>query len=99
MSDTDRIPLAEALHYLPKRQGKHLTLDTLKRWVTKGVGGVRLSATKFGGRWYTTVDWIREFEERCTQQRQPTRSERPEGLRREAVERARAYLRSQGFNV
>lgn len=62
----DRLSLAEACDYLPRRNGKTPHLYTVRRWVAKGVSGtrggvVRLRAFRVGGTWFTRLVWVREF--------------------------------------
>ena len=64
--DRDMFTLAEAARRLPQRRGRNVHLLTIKRWVTKGVCGVRLSACKVGGVWYTCQAWVDEFVAACT---------------------------------
>lgn len=64
--DADLITLSEATKHFPAVDGKKIHVLTLKRRIVKGVGGVKLRATKDGRRWFTTVEWIREFREACT---------------------------------
>lgn len=61
------IPINEAPRHLPAGlNGKPVNAATIFRWRTRGVGGVKLEGRKIGGRWFTSVAWIREFIEATT---------------------------------
>jgi hypothetical protein len=47
-------------------EGRRTPADTLRSWVRRGVYGVTLQAVRRGGRWYTSAEWLAEFEERLT---------------------------------
>ena len=51
-----------------QRFGQRPSVQTVWRWVRKGVkGGIKLQAVNHGGQWHTTVDWFDEFIERQTE--------------------------------
>ena len=53
--DDELVSLSVARGWLPRAQGKKISLDTLYRWCLKGLkNGVRLEAVKIGSRWFTT---------------------------------------------
>ena len=53
---------------LPRRRGgKRPHVATFFRWVTHGVGGVRLEAIKVGGTLCTSAEAIQRFCERLTE--------------------------------
>ena len=59
------IPLAEVPKLLPARpSGRRLHVSAVYRWVSRGVGGVRLEAIKIGGTKYASVQAIQRFGER-----------------------------------
>src|SRR5262245_26472516 len=83
------ISLAQASHRCPPgRGGKKPTLSCLLRWIMQGAAGprgrVKLEAARIGGRWFTSVQALQRFIERCTPatdepagvQRSPTRRQR-----------------------
>lgn len=45
----------------PHDEVRPLHVSTLVRWITKGIGGVRLEAEKCGGRWVTSREALRRF--------------------------------------
>jgi hypothetical protein len=55
----------------PKRSGKPVHAETIRRWVTVGcqtpAGPVRLEAVRLGSRWITTREAIGRFMRRLTQ--------------------------------
>src|SRR5262245_58647379 len=55
------IPLTEACRLLPKRNGRHPSLASLRRWAASGIRGKRLRAARVGGRYYTTREWLEQF--------------------------------------
>ena len=57
------VPLALAPAHLPVRSdGRPVSVATIYRWTTAGVGGVRLRRFRGGGRgWYTTVEELQRL--------------------------------------
>jgi hypothetical protein len=56
-------PFSEAAkHHLPDRPHQ----NTVRRWATIGVNGVKLRSVRFGGKRLTTEQWCREFVEAVT---------------------------------
>lgn len=93
------ITLAQAAAILPSsRPGKKLHVKTVKRWAISGCRGVMLAAIKSGGCWFTTEQWVQEFQSNCTRAACP-RGERTEGLRREARRNAAKRLAKYGIHV
>ena len=45
---------------------KRVHRSTVMRWITKGVGGLRLDADRMGGRWYTTISALHAFVDATT---------------------------------
>jgi hypothetical protein len=68
------ITLADAANLLPKNHGKKVHVRTIKRWIVNGTRGVRLAGKKIGWKWYTTAEWLREFEEACSSGSMPNPS-------------------------
>lgn len=57
-----------ALNQVPKlvRNGPKPSMSSVYRWIDGGVSGIRLRTVKFGGRRYTTAEWLREFIDAVT---------------------------------
>jgi hypothetical protein len=56
------LTLREFRARLPKRNnGQRVDLNTVYRWVSRGINGVRLRTVKVGGVMYTTMEWAWEF--------------------------------------
>lgn len=54
----------EATEYLLQNHGRAASYSTLRRWHARGCResrGVRLEATRFGGRWMTRGSWLDAF--------------------------------------
>lgn len=66
MKQSKPLTLAEAANHFPRRNGKKVHVKTLLRRIVNGCRGVHLRAFKDGNTWFTTVAWIREFQETCT---------------------------------
>src|SRR4051812_23510346 len=63
------LSLAEAARRLPQSApGKPLAVSTLTRWISTGVRGVRLEASRLGGKWITSTQAIERFTESLTRQ-------------------------------
>jgi len=86
--------LAQAAKLLPRNHnGKHTSIQTLRRWATRGSRGVRLEVTKVGSRAYVTLEALRAFIQARSQrpiapmQVSPTKAARraTEALRRMGV--------------
>jgi hypothetical protein len=62
LQDNDFVSLNVARTWLPRSNGRRISLDTLYRWCQKGLkNGVRLQAVKVGSRWFTCRRWVQEF--------------------------------------
>jgi len=62
IGDDDLVSLNLARAWLPKSNGRKVSLDTLYRWCHKGLkNGVRLQAIKVGSRWFTSRRWVQDF--------------------------------------
>jgi hypothetical protein len=92
MNVNQAIPLAEAAALFPRRNGKKVHVLTLKRRVIDGCRGVKLRAFKSGGIWYTTPQWVQEFEDECTRHALHGHGELPQ---RSATEQAEASHRAK----
>ncbi len=61
------LPLLQAAKRIPSnRNGKATHVSTVLRWIQKGVKGVRLEATRLGGRWLTSAEAVQRFADRLT---------------------------------
>ena len=61
------LTLAEAARALPRlRGGRKVHVSTLYRWISRGVGGVRLEAVKIGRTQVTSREALQRFAERLT---------------------------------
>lgn len=85
------ITIIEAAKLFPTRNGKHPAAKTVRRWIKEGVKGVKLKGSRVGGFFYTTPEWVKEFEDRCSG-RKPEVSSRE---RKERNQRAREILISR----
>jgi hypothetical protein len=54
------LTFTEAARSLPGLTG-HLSINTIHRWATKGLRGVRLQSVRIGARLYTTREWLEAF--------------------------------------
>jgi len=73
---TEFISVTEARKYFPKRNGKFPHVASVIRRIVNGCNGIRLRAVRDGGRWYTTPEWVEQFQREYTQASiQPTRLE------------------------
>lgn len=60
--------LAQAAKLLPlNHNGKHISIQTLRRWATRGCRGVRLELTYVGSRAYVTLEALRAFTQARSQ--------------------------------
>lgn len=65
----NRVPLTHPTitELLPSRNdGRRISLHTLRGWIQRGViapngARVKLKAHRIGGRWYSHVEYVREF--------------------------------------
>lgn len=48
-------------HVPPRPGGKRLHISACYRWITKGLGGVRLESIRLGGTTYTSVEALQRF--------------------------------------
>lgn len=93
------VRLTSAAKHLPLADNKKVHIKTLKRWVTKGVGGVRLRAKKIGGIWHTTTEWLNEFQESLTRKSLKQPIVDPKAMERQDTRDLRELKRRYGFNV
>lgn len=88
------ISLNEAADLLPRRNGQKVSIQTLMRWIKQGCRGVKLSAWKWGGRWYTSPEELDLFRRRSRPASAPRRTP---AQREAAIRAAREELRKDGF--
>ena len=64
----DLISVADLAPHYPRRPGgrKGVHPATITRWITKGVNGTKLPATRQGGKWITTLRAYRAFQDELT---------------------------------
>src|SRR5262245_11402929 len=68
ISNEDLITLDEAAQLIPVgRCRRLLNLSTIFRWITEGVGGIRLDAIRIGARWLTTEAALQQFARQLTE--------------------------------
>ena len=61
------ISLAQAAKLRPcGRRGRPLHPSTMYRWISRGIRGIRLEATRFGGTFYTSREAMQRFADRLT---------------------------------
>lgn len=72
LNSSEFLTLAQAARCFPKIEGRHPSLQTVKRRIIEGAFGVKLRAIKSGRRWLTTETWIREFEQNVTAKALPS---------------------------
>jgi hypothetical protein len=95
------ITFSEAAKLLPKKNGKSISIHTIRRWALKGYRGVRLSAFLRGGVWFTTPEALEKFQQECTAQAggQYTPTEKEDLVRlkaaQESLRRKGGVLRSE----
>ncbi|MFM2217330.1 MAG: hypothetical protein RL240_1648 [Planctomycetota bacterium] len=66
MSPKSSVPLVEAVE---KVTGYRPHVQTCRRWVKRGVQGIRLDAKYIGGRYYTTLEAVQAFIDATTESR------------------------------
>lgn len=57
---------ARRLPYLKGRNGNNISLCTMSRWRTRGIGGIILESAKVGGTVVTTAEAVLRFVERLS---------------------------------
>ena len=58
----DLIPLNKIRNYLPKRDPpKRPSLNTIWRWINRGLGGVKLDTVEIGSKTFTTKQAVARF--------------------------------------
>jgi hypothetical protein len=104
---SDLIPLVEAAALCPKKRGKRPHVQTLERWIRKGVRSgrqansprIKLMAKKDGWQWFTTREWLLDFQDACTAAALPKGTERtPAQRRRDHGFAKRELIRRFGFH-
>src|SRR4051794_2694376 len=54
-------PLGMAVRYFPRPDGRRISIQSLHRWVGRGVRGVRLQSIRLGQQVCTCDAWVHEF--------------------------------------
>jgi hypothetical protein len=67
VNETDLAPLSAAARWFPQRNGRPVSVKAIVRRIRKGHRGVRLRATLDGGQWFTTRQWVDEFQAAVTE--------------------------------
>ncbi|MBW7866478.1 MAG: DUF1580 domain-containing protein [Candidatus Hydrogenedentes bacterium] len=55
------IPLNQIPHHIPCVNGRRPDVSTCWRWITAGVGGIRLEGRRYGRKWFTTAQALDDF--------------------------------------
>lgn len=102
-SDADKreteVSLAEAVDLFPKRNGKAVTVATLKRRIKVGCRGVRLFGFMSGACWYTTKEAIERFHAELTRREIGPSVDNNGPKRRESSRAAKDYLQRLGIGT
>jgi hypothetical protein len=86
---------ARTLPFLKGRRGNRISLCTMHRWRTRGVGGVVLETARVGGTIVTTTEAVLRFIDRLSQRNDT--STRPSPNRRQQLVRAEKRLDQAGI--
>lgn len=95
----DAITLSEATAYFPKRNGKPVTLATLRYRIKVGCRGVKLDGWLSGGRWFTTREAIDRFHAELNSRAGVNAKAIRQANRRAQSKAARDYLKGIGIGV
>lgn len=55
------LPLRKLIDVVEEAAGIRLHVSTLHRWITRGVRGHKLPATRLGGRWLASAASVQQF--------------------------------------
>jgi hypothetical protein len=67
VSSEQLLTLADAASLRPPgRNGRPTHVSTVYRWISSGIGGVKLEAVRLGGSLYTSREALNRFAERLT---------------------------------
>jgi hypothetical protein len=92
------LALPQAAKLIPSnRNGKGTHVSTVLRWIQKGVKGVRLEATRPGGKWVTSAEALQRFADRLAASQSVEAPPFPQPSRRSAAEKADEELKKMGF--
>lgn len=64
--EEDLVTLRQAAKLVPSNHGKSIHISTIHRWISRGVGGVRLESVAIGGRRYTSINAVERFIKRLS---------------------------------
>ncbi len=100
------LSLAEAAKLVPTQSGKRCSTQTLWRWCSRGVGGVKLRHYRFGKRIAITADDLAEFGRQLAEAHRVPDANPPQNKsrvkpvsnkqREQQIEQAEARLRARG---
>lgn len=66
MSFADHLPVVQAVE---KATGQRPHIQTVRRWIKKGLGGVKLQASFVNGKYLTSIIAVQEFIDATTEAR------------------------------
>ena len=66
MSFADNLPIVQAVE---KATGKRPHIQTVRRWIKKGVRGIRLEASFVNGQYLTSTSAVKEYIDATTEAR------------------------------
>lgn len=61
MNASELVSLGTAADWFPYRGGRKTSVASLTNWIETGRNGVFLRATKSGGQWFTSREWVESF--------------------------------------
>lgn len=94
------VPLRDVADRYPARGGRRKHIGVVRRWVRKGVAGVKLEAVQLAGRWHTSEEALARFHAGVAAARQrstPPAPRHPRGSARTADDAAARKLRRMGL--
>lgn len=74
----EHVSLNQAAKELPSGGPSGVHVSTIVRWSTRGIGGVKLETTRFGGRRYTTRGALLRFFEALNTDEHAAEADGPE---------------------
>lgn len=92
--DHDQLrPISELIPLFPLKRGRTASVAKIRRWIARGVRGVRLQGQRIGGEWYSSAASVESFV-RSTNPSMPAAS-KPDPRKARKVRRA---LEAEGFD-
>ena len=89
ITDPNVLTMGQAAAFVADTTGVKPHVNTIMRWVLRGVGGQRLPASRVGRLWVTRQENVVDFLERCN------RTSNHEAVGSEDIRRAKAALASR----